>query len=416
MLFWSAVVCTALILSGLFLEAFLTNRALRKLRASFAVAPHPARELPPAVILLAVRGRDPMLRGCLQSLLAQEHPHYQLIVILDPEADQSQELIQQFQESAPPGRLRVITLQQRRKHCGGKVNALLEALPHLPPAAAHLAIADADILPEATWLRELVAPLLDPHIGYVTGNRWFEPQPGSLGAILRSAWNFGAWQQMGVAEIPWGGSLAFRVSTISEWGIAALWERSFTEDVPLYAMARRAGQVGLRVPHLLLVNRESCRLRDIPHWTRRQLFFAWLYHPRWWVPIGIGLYFSGLMAGLAALLVMAAARGDLVSVSLLLATPVVLLGGLATQGWQIEQTVARHLRNRGIPLHTLGPWLVPGTTAAAILHCMNCWAVMFCRRIRWRGITYRIRSPWEIEIEHVRNVPTTSAADESVLQ
>src|SRR5262249_33172047 len=44
-------------------------------------------ELPPAAVILALRGADPSLVGCLTGLLRQDYPHYVVRIVIDSRED-----------------------------------------------------------------------------------------------------------------------------------------------------------------------------------------------------------------------------------------------------------------------------------------------------------------------------------------
>src|SRR5438034_3502070 len=61
-------------------------------------------ELPRVVVVLAVRGADPSLTACLQGLLEQDYPHYQIRIIIDSAEDPAWTLVHQIlgREGGPP--------------------------------------------------------------------------------------------------------------------------------------------------------------------------------------------------------------------------------------------------------------------------------------------------------------------------
>ncbi|WP_446039521.1 glycosyltransferase [Streptomyces sp. SID1121] len=156
-------------------EAFRAERAVRRrLNAQGTAAEHRARAepvpppcaerptplLPRATVVVATRERAGQLARALDSLLAQDHPDFQVLVVDNaPVTTATRDLVQ--------GRY------------AGRVDYVLEPVPGL--AVAHnrggaaargevLAFTDDDVVADPHWLTALTEPFAaDPRLGCVTG-------------------------------------------------------------------------------------------------------------------------------------------------------------------------------------------------------------------------------------------------------
>ncbi|MFM7148917.1 MAG: hypothetical protein ACKO23_03655 [Gemmataceae bacterium] len=80
---------------------------------------------PHAVILLPVRGADPMLTHCLTGLCQQDHPDFSIFIVLDQEDDPSLPIIREVQEKFPHAPITILPLVNRLETCSLKVSAIL---------------------------------------------------------------------------------------------------------------------------------------------------------------------------------------------------------------------------------------------------------------------------------------------------
>ncbi|MFD7341007.1 glycosyltransferase [Streptomyces violascens] len=123
--------------------------------------PAPPPRLPRASVVVATRERASQLARALDSLLGQDHPDYEILVVdNNPATDQTRELVEQ-------------------RYAALGVRYVVEPVPGL--AAAHnrgiasaqgeiLAFTDDDVIADRRWLSSLAAPFAaDPRLGCVTG-------------------------------------------------------------------------------------------------------------------------------------------------------------------------------------------------------------------------------------------------------
>jgi cellulose synthase/poly-beta-1,6-N-acetylglucosamine synthase-like glycosyltransferase len=379
-------------------------------------------DCPKVAAILCLRGVDPSLPHCLDGLLDQDYPRYDVWIVVDHADDPACEVAQQAIQRRGAANVRIHVLSQPRETCSLKCASLLEALDEIDESYAAVALLDADTIPHRSWLRQLVAPLVaDPRLGLTYGNRWYAPCRPTLGSLLRYCWNMVAVIEMDWFGIPWGGSLVIRRRVLDEAGIRSLWERGISDDVPLYAALRKHGWRVRFVGPLMMVNQEECTTPGFYAWSQRQLLVARLYHPHWWAVLVHGLATSAAQAAALAGGLAALAFGQTLLAEILLGGLLGYLVFLFVAAMIIERRVRLALLARDSAADPPPPlrwprllWAIPITQyvylAALVKAC-------FIRRILWRGIEYRIRAPYAIHMTRYTpylQVPSSTADAESL--
>jgi cellulose synthase/poly-beta-1,6-N-acetylglucosamine synthase-like glycosyltransferase len=367
-------------------------------------------DLPRAAVLLAVRGADPFLSDCLQGLLNQDYPAYDVCIIVDSREDASWETIDKFRSTRDAVQVRVHVLKDPPPTCSLKLSALLQAIGELDPECEIVALIDADVIPHSRWLRDLMEPLSEPGVGATSGIRWYAPRSSGWGTLVRYLWNAGATAHMVALEIPWGGSLAMRTEVLRRSGLLEQWAKSLFEDVACFEAMRRLGLTVRFVAAATMVNRETISLKDCFRFVCRQLLDARLYHPRWPVVLGVGLL-STMTLAVALALIVAALMQENVDVA------VGLGGGLTAYflamtlmlHW-IERRLARAARTAARPW---GLWTLLALPLAQAVHCAGLVSACVLRRIPWRGITYEIDGPWSVRLIEYRPCKAATGGRES---
>ena len=184
-------------------------------------------KLPSAAVILCLRGADPFLPKCLEALLNQNYPNYQLQIVIDSDEDPAWNIVTQTVNQAAAKHVKVSSLVVPRATCSLKCSALVQAISKLDNNCEVVALVDADTVVHSNWLRELISPLSDPQVGLTTGNRWYLPQGRYWGDVVRYIWNVAAVVQMYFYQIPWGGSLAIKTEVFRQTQLLKKWEQVF---------------------------------------------------------------------------------------------------------------------------------------------------------------------------------------------
>jgi ceramide glucosyltransferase len=361
------------------LLAFLSLRGERK-RADYAAerlgAP-PVDSLPPATVIVPVKGEDDGLRDNLAALASLDYPDYDLMVVADSAND------------IPPGVLpsgvKVVLAHGDDPNTGEKVQNLQAAVRAARRESDVLAFADSDGRPSPGWLRALVAPLDEPGVGASTGYRWFTPEPPTFWTLLRGVWDAVAAGRLGPGDnsFAWGGATAIRKDVFSEARVAEFWKNTVSDDFALAAAVHAAGLTIAYAPGALVPSYDRITAAGFFSWMRRQMMLTRRHAPKlWWTALVAHTFYCGGMAAS----ILASIQGDRLAEWLLLAqvSPGMLKGmnraTLAKASLpQCEAWFRRHqwVHAMWVPLATW-VWLVA------------LWSSAFGKTIEWRGRKYTL--------------------------
>jgi hypothetical protein len=334
--------------------------------------------LPPAAVIVPVKGNDPGLRRNLAALAALNYADYELIVAAQSATD--------IPPGVLPGCAKVVLAHGGSPEASEKVRNLAAAVKAARQTSAVFAFADSDVRVTAGWLRALVAPLDEPGVGASTGYRWFMPEPMGLWGLLRAVWDATSVGVLGAGDNPfaWGGSMAIRKETFFAAGVLESWKTAISDD---YALSDAVHRAGLRIafaPGALAPSPEPTTARGFFGWSRRQLLLTRVYRPRLWraALAAHAFYCAGMAAGLAGWV-----HGSAAAAALLAAQ---LLPGMA------KGLGRARLARAALPDHA--PWFRRWGWAHVLLVPAATWlwlaALLSSARgdsITWRGARYDLR-------------------------
>ncbi len=363
-------------------------------------------DLPKTAVILCLRGADPFLSDCLQALLNQNYTQYDLKLVVDRMEDPAWTIATDTVQEHGATNVQISPLRIIRKSCSLKCSALIQAVTELDDSYQAIALVDADTIVHANWLRELVTPLAHPHIGATTGNRWYVPTASHWGSIVRYMWNVSAVVQMYLYGIPWGGTLAVKTEVIHQTRLLDKWGKAFCEDTMMrQILGKHKIQIKF-VPSLMMLNQEECDLTGLKSWMQRQLLFCRLYHPHWLAVVGNAILTILCPTLLTVLFIAALLTGQWYSASLSLSYYSSYVVALLLIVLFLEQGVQLVIR----PPHQPSPQL----SVAAIFKMLigiplTQWVYGFVflsslwmSKVKWRGITYKFKSPWKIRLVEYR--------------
>jgi cellulose synthase/poly-beta-1,6-N-acetylglucosamine synthase-like glycosyltransferase len=393
-----------------FFAAIVIWLGILSLRGGFSFAAYVRREaarpLPdftPFVSVIApCRGLEDGLQENLASLFEQIYPHYEIIFVTDQADDPSLSVVEKIIK-AGAGSEKVsarIVIAGRAVDGGQKVHNLRATVAEVDSRSEVLVFVDTDTRPQAGWLQSLVAPLANEEIGATTGYRWFIPVNGSLASQLRSVWNASIASALGERRdknFCWGGSTAIRRSTFVELQITERWRGTVSDDFTLTRTLQEAKLPIHFVPACLVASLDDCTVAELLEFTNRQLKITRVYASHLWKPVLIGsLLFCAVFFG-GLVLVSARAMQQLpYALPLALLSLIYALGAakayIRLKAVAIPLARYRELLSRTLAAHL---FLWPFTSA---LYLCNALAAAFSRRIKWRGITYELKSATETAI------------------
>jgi ceramide glucosyltransferase len=359
--------------------AFLSLRGERK-RAAYVEArlAEEPQALPPASVIVPVKGPDEGLRENLEALALLDYPDYELIVAAHSAAD--------IPPGVLPARVKVVLAHGNDPHTGEKVQNLNAAVRAARKTSRVLAFADSDGRPTKRWLRALVTPLSAEGVGASTGFRWFAPEPPDFWSLMRSVWDSVSLGLLGPGDCPfaWGGATAILKETFFDIRVPEWWRDTISDDYALSAAVHRAKLRIAYAPGALVPAADHTTARRFFAWMRRQMTITRVYHPRlWWLGLAAHVFYCGGMAASVA----ASIRGNRLAEWVLIAqlSPGMLKG-------LNRATLAK------AALPELEPWFRRHSWVHAIWVPLATWlwlaalvASAFGNTVNWRGYRHRIR-------------------------
>ena len=337
-----------------------------------------ASVLPPASVIVPVKGNDEGLRENLAALASQDYPDYELIVTARTAAD--------IPPGVLPSRVKVVFAHGADPDTGEKVQNLGAAVRASRKRTRILAFADSDGRPTPRWLRALVAPLSGDGVGASTGYRWFAPDPPAFWSLMRGVWDAVTLGLLGQGDCPfaWGGAMAIQKETFFDSRVPDWWRGTISDDYALSAAVHAAGLRIAYAPGALVPAVDHTTARQFFAWIRRQLTITRVYSPRLWcLALAAHVFYCG---GMAASIVASVEGSRLAEWALIAQLSPGMLKGLN------RATLAK------AALPELEPWFRRHSWVHAIWVPLATWIWLialisssFGNTVNWRGRQYRIR-------------------------
>ena len=336
-------------------------------------------EWPRLAVLVPVTGAAAGLAGRLEALLSQDYPSYQVVFSTRDAADPATAVI-----------LSLITRHPRARHvvagparsCGQKNQNLLAALKLVGQTPEILVFCDSNQEAPATWLKELVAPIVDGEAQVTSGFHHVIAREPGIALFGRAITVLALYLAKGFRRLnqPWGGATAIRRSLFESLGVAKLWAENIVDDVSLAARLVRAGiLVGIPKGASLYTPVESETPEGWRDWLTRQWLYLKFCMPVTWLAAGLLVHLLWALVLLSGVCLLLAPLG-LTSGSLGLAAAL-FLAGLTGLGMA--------LRSCHPQPGPLGKWL-PAYFAAMGMASWCHWKTLFTMEMRWRGMVYRV--------------------------
>jgi len=356
----------------------------------------PLPDFQPFVSVIAPgRGLEPGLMDNLRPLVAQDYGRYEVLFVFDALDDPAIKIVDELKSPANIATRTIIA--GPATDSGQKVHNLRVAVNEVHPESEVLVFVDTDARPAQDWLRKLVAPLADETLGAATGYRWFIPERGGIASRLRSVWNASVASALGsdtAKNFCWGGSTAIRRSTFMKLNVDDRWRGTVSDDFTITHVLKEAKLPIHFTPRCLVASVGDCDFRELLEFTTRQIKITRVYASHLWLPLLLGsalfaiAFFGGLILLILQILKILSPTLFLPFILLLIFT----LG--AAKSFIRFRAVSTILKTSHLDLVAhifLWPF-------ASLLYLYNAIVAGFSRRIKWRGITYELKSPTEAVI------------------
>lgn len=349
---------------------------------------------PVVSVIVPGRGLEPGLKDNLRTLLSQDYPTYEVLFVFDRADDPAIKIVEQL-TPAPQ-----IIIAGPATDSGQKVHNLRVAVSKIHPASEVLVFVDTDARPGKQWLRQLVAPLADENLGAASGYRWFLPVNGGFASRLRGVWNASIASALGsdtTRNFCWGGSSAIRRSTFERLAISERWRGTVSDDFAITRILKDGNLPIHFTPSCIVPSVGDCDFKELLEFTTRQIKITRVYAPQLWLPLLLGsaLFTIVFFGGLILLILQILFEGSFALLVAVLSIIFVLGAAKAFIRWRavsIPLVEYRSEMRRDLAAHIfLWPF-------ASLLYLHNALVAAFSRRIKWRGITYELKSPDEAVI------------------
>jgi ceramide glucosyltransferase len=360
----------------------------------------PISDFTPFVSIIApCKGLDHEFEENLTALLSQDHPAYEVIFVVDDEADASVEVIRHVERKHSHIETKLV-IAEKAERSGQKVENLREAVLHVSDASELFVFVDSDARPTADWLRSLTAPLADPDVGAATGYRWFISKTPNFASELRSVWNASVASALGPnksSNFCWGGATAIRRDVFERLNVREKWRGTLSDDFALTRILNSARLPIHFVPRAITASIENCSLRELYEFTTRQMKITRVYAPHLWKMsfFGSGLFSFVMAAGL--LIIIFSPHNNYAvwySITTLALVSIFSVAKAWIRLYAVQLALpeySRELRRQYFPQCTL--WVF-----APALFFANCVAALTSKHLKWRGISYELTSSTETRV------------------
>jgi len=358
-------------------------------------------DCPKSAVILALRGPDPFLADTVRALLNQNHPNFDVRVVVDSLDDPAWAVVEQVIAESGATNIQMEPLTERLHTCSLKIASVVQAAKKLDDSYGAVVMVDADAVPPSNWLRELVAPLVDPQVGATNGNRWYMPDDSRWGSLVRYFWNAGAVVPMYLYGIPWGGSMAVRGEIMRNEEYRQLVSSYITEDQVSARYLRKNKMRIVQVPSLFLVNREACTVSGLVNFLQRQSRAATI-HPANWIVVSHVFYTSLSIFATVGLLVAALVLQNWIAVAWLAGGYAAYHLSLLVLAMMLEFSIRPIIRarNESTAWITWGKAIrfLPAMSLTMAVYFYGLTSAVFTRTHRWRGILYSFERGGRIKI------------------
>jgi len=336
-------------------------------------------KLPEAVVIIPVTGNAPGLKACLKSLLEQEYPNYETILVTRDMEDPAAGIIKGLLSDGKNARH---ILSKPAASCGQKNRNLLAGIAAAGPSAEILVFCDSSHQAHPGLLFELIKPIIRENEFMTTGFHRIDPGDFRLATLgmLCSVLCIHMLQGIKIFTQPWGGAMAIRRTVFETHGVDRLWAGNIVDDFSMGPYLRKKGIRCKPVSTACLTTPlAGQKLYEWNKWLTRQILYMKFCTPGAWLAAALAAYLLVAPIILAGLTIIGSVVG-LFSWCMALAGLVffVIFTGIGI--W------CRILVPSPVPL---GPWMA----ALYALHFMAFWCYVktwFTNTLSWKGVSYRV--------------------------
>src|SRR5215475_2376851 len=237
---------------------------------------------PRTAVICPCRGLEQGLERNLVALCEFDHQNYEVFFVLASENDPAACTVKRV---ASQSRVKATVLFAGKPvGRGEKVNNLIHAVSQLPPDIEVLVFVDSDGRPGKSWLRRMVAALVDARYGAATTMRWLIANHNNFPTWLLTAWNAPIVTMLteNGDNFCWGGGTSIRKSVFDQCGVLQEWDHSVSDDYSMTNALARSGKPILFLPECLTVSFVDAKFGSLLEFTNRQILITKIYSTKMW--------------------------------------------------------------------------------------------------------------------------------------
>lgn len=347
-------------------------------------------------IIVPCRGIDEGLRENLSALFRQDFPHFEILFAVDDVKDKAVKIIEEI--SCEDAKNPKLIIAGKAENEGQKVHNLRQAILEVSDRSEIFVFVDSDARPNKNWLRNLIAPLENEKIGAATGYRWFISVENTFASQLRSVWNASIASALGGDannSFCWGGATAIRRDVFEHINMREKWRGTLSDDFALARALKEANLPIYFVPQALTASVEDCNFSEFLEFSTRQMKITRVYAPHLWKALFIGSFLFTAICSINIVLLFFLVGWQFCLALIFLSVIIIL--GVAKARIRLE-AVKLVLQNYEKELNQSILWQLTLWLITPAVYFYNCLRAFFSNQIRWRGITYEMKSPRETVI------------------
>lgn len=254
-------------------------------------------------MLVPVAGSFPDQEIILSTLLKQNYPTYEVVFIVESEADPANTVVDRLCRCHKHARKVISGVTWA---CAQKNHNLIAGVRALRPDTEIIVTCDGSNRADPDWLARFSKPLQSSEVQVVTTFRAFHATPETIGGVSQAM--YAAFLRLlGVMRpTPWGGATAIRRDIFDRLNIVAAWSRTVVDDLVLGNVLEKAGvKVHMDPCNLLTSPLTNQSFKGFLHYLDRQILFPKFTNPGLWTTTVAGVaslgfsLISALLAGVS---------------------------------------------------------------------------------------------------------------------
>lgn len=358
----------------------------------------PKSDFTPFVSIIApCRGVDDGLETNLEKLFKQNFSVYEVVFVVDNEKDEAVKIIEKVSRGNAESAESKLIIAGKAENEGQKVHNLREAILNVSDKSEVFVFVDSDARPDENWLRNLIAPLRDEKIGCSTGYRWFISEKRNFASETLSVWNASIASALGAnmkSNFCWGGSMAMRRETFEKVKMRERLKGTLSDDFTVTRTMQESGLPIYFVPQALTASFENTSLKKLFEFTTRQMKITRVYAPHLWKASFIGSFLFNFVLIWAFFIIGFYNYKSFpfwFAVLTILSVSIFSIGKSSLRLLAVKLVLKNHEADVQKQFWTHNSlWIF-----SPAIFFYNSVCALFFRKIIWRGITYKLDSPFQ---------------------